>query len=159
LLACQYYNGLSGMQRDAEKAIELWLQAAELGSSSACATIGDMYANGDGQHLERNIVRAKYYLERGSLFGDVRARFALGTLEMNAGNRHRAAKHWMIAAEAGHSPSLDLTKIGYRSGFVTKDEYEHTLRAYKDSIDDATSEQRDSHAAAKALLAQMKRQS
>ena len=40
-------------------------------------------------------------------------------------------------------PSLDIVKVGFTAGIVTKDEYESTLRAYYKSASDMKSEARD----------------
>ena len=52
-------------------------------------------------------------------------------------------KHWMIAARAGNQDSLDNIRRGFMNGMVTKEEYERTLRAYKESVDEMKSDQRD----------------
>ena len=49
----------------------------------------------------------------------------LGLIEKN-GNLHRALKHFVLAANAGHEEALEGVKIGYKHGFVTKDEYAQT---------------------------------
>ena len=48
----------------------------------------------------------------------------------------------MIAARAGYDDPLKWVGDGYKWGIVTKDEYESTLRAHKDSQDEMKSEQR-----------------
>ena len=52
-------------------------------------------------------------------------------------------KHFMIAAKTGYDDSLKEVQEGYSSGHVTKDEFENTFRAYKDSVDEVKSDQRD----------------
>ena len=64
-------------------------------------------------------------------------------MELEAGNYHRAIKHFLLAARAGYKESLDNIKQGYTIGHVTKDEYENTLRAYQKSHDEMKSEARD----------------
>ena len=54
----------------------------------------------------------------------------------------QAMKHFMIAANAGYEDSLKFVSEGYKTGWVTKDEYESTLRAHKDSLDEMKSGQR-----------------
>ena len=70
--------------------------------------------------------------------------------EGQAGDHNRAYKHYMIAASAGSKPSLDDIKEGYIAGYVTKDEYANTLRAYQKSVDEMKSEARDN---VKAIIA------
>ena len=77
------------------------------------------------------------------MMGDVYARYTLGCVEGGAGNLQRAMKHFILAAKAGYNKSLDSVKIGFMKGFVSKDEYEQTLRAYQKSHDEMKSEARD----------------
>ena len=79
--------------------------------------------------------------------GDFDARRDLGCMELDAGNYHRAKKHFMNAAKAGFKPSLDAVKNGFMSGIVTKDEYADTLRAYQERHDEMKSDDRDQAAA------------
>jgi hypothetical protein len=55
-------------------------------------------------------------------------------------------KHFMLAAEAGNKDSLDEVKRGFTKGYVTKDEYESTLRAYHECQAEMKSEARDNAA-------------
>ena len=71
------------------------------------------------------------------------ARHILGLLEGNAGNDERAMKHFMVAARAGDNESLDKVKQGFMEGYVTKDDYAGTLRAYHESQTEMKSEARD----------------
>ena len=61
----------------------------------------------------------------------VQARYNLGCVEFEAGNEHRAYKHFILSARAGDMESLDKAKQGFVKGYVTKDEYAKTLRAYQ----------------------------
>ena len=74
--------------------------------------------------------------------GHEQARHFLGIEEVTKGQDKQAIKHFMIAARAGYNDSLKEVGIGYKKGLVTKDEYESTLRAHKDSQDEMKSEQR-----------------
>ena len=75
--------------------------------------------------------------------GSVEARNNLGANEYEAGNKHRAFKHFILAASAGNKASLDNVKQGYMHGHITKEEYANTLREYQKSQDEMTSEARD----------------
>ena len=74
--------------------------------------------------------------------GDVGARHDLGCMEGRAGNHHRTKKYFILAARAGYKLSLDNVKQGFMNGFVTKDEYANTLRAYQERHDDIKSDLR-----------------
>ena len=74
---------------------------------------------------------------------DVDARHNLGCMEGKAGNMDRACKHMIIAARAGHEKALSKVKDGFQAGYVAKDEYESTLRAYHESQTEMKSKARE----------------
>ena len=55
----------------------------------------------------------------------------------------KAYKHFILAAKAGFKDSLDKTKQAFMTGYVTKDEFASTLRAYQQRHDEMKSEDRD----------------
>jgi hypothetical protein len=141
ILAYSHSMGQLGLPQDSKKAIELWLKSASMGDVNALYWLGNSYFGGD--HVKINTTRAIRYWSRASIMGDVCSRFSLGNYEAKiVGNMNRAKKHWMIAATAGHNGALEKIKHGYTSGTVTKDEYERSLRAHKDSVDEMYSEHR-----------------
>ena len=81
--------------------------------------------------------------------GNVPARYNLGCGEGNAGNYHRAFKHFILSARAGDNISLDKVKAGFINGIVTKDEYANILRAFQSRQDEMKSDQRDKVRAAR----------
>jgi len=137
-LGCHYHEGGMGSPQDLEKATGLWLQAAELGSIHAHARLGQAYNNGDV--VEQDMKKAKHHWERAAMGGHVQSRHNLGVLETN---KYRAKKHFMIAARAGCDDSLKMIRDGFMAEYVTKEEYEKTLRAHKDSQDEMQSDWRD----------------
>ena len=126
--AVYYARGTNGMPQDWVKANELYLKAGEFGCSMAYHNLGNSYAIGRGVEVDNE--KAKHYIELAAMMGYVRARHYLGCVEEGAGNHQRAYKHFIISARAGDNESLDKVKQGFRSGYVTKDEFESTLRAY-----------------------------
>ena len=140
-LAGCYADGDYGLQQDRVKANELWLKAGELGCAEAYFNLGNSYNNGMGVEVDKK--KAKNYYELAAMMGDASARHYLGCNEYNAGNYHRAFKHFMLAAKSGYKDSLDQVKEGFTMGIVTKDEYASTLRAYHESQTEMKSEARD----------------
>ena len=136
-----YANGDMGMPRDRAKANELYLRAGELGCATAYFNLGNVYRLGAG--VEMDMKKAKHFYELSAMKGDVEARQNLGAFEGQAGNNERAYKHYIVAARAGHTPCMDMVKKGFMIGYVTKDEYENTLRAHKKRQDEAKSDARD----------------
>ena len=93
--------------------------------------------------MEIDKQKAQHYWELAAMNGDVDARYNLGCVEGNAGNHTRSLKHFILAAKAGFKMSLDEVKEGFMKGFITKDEYANTLRAYQQRHDEMKSDDRD----------------
>ena len=140
-LAGYYALGMMGLPQDEAKANELYLKAGELGSADAYYNLGNTYRLGRG--VEVDMKKAKHYYELAAINGHVIARHNLGCIEEQDDNYQRANKHFIILASAGFKLSLDMVKEGYTAGYVTKDEYANTLRAYQKSVDEMKSEARD----------------
>ena len=141
LLAGYYAQGRRGIAQDERKARELMLKAGELGCAQAYANLGQIYRDGGGVEVDKK--KAKQYLELAAMMGHTEARQCVGCIEGASGNMGRAYKHMMISARAGYKKSLDLVKIGYEQGYVTKDEYASILRANQQVQDAAKSDMRD----------------
>ena len=142
--AC-YSNGSHGMPQDRAKALELYHQAAELGSATSYYCIGCAYRNGDG--VERDEKKAIHYWELAAMGGDAMARHNLGVYEACAGNMERALKYLMIAAGCGHTNSLEMIKQMFLKGHATKDNYAKALLSYQANLVEIKSAQRDEAAA------------
>ena len=146
-LAGFYARGINGLPQDWAKANELYLKAGELGCADAYYNLGQSYNEGMGMTLDKK--KAKHYYELAAMNGNVHARHNLGCLEGQAGNNHRAMKHFIIAASVGFKFSLDSVKRGYMAGHVTKEQYANTLREYQKSQDEMKSDARDKALAAR----------
>jgi TPR repeat protein len=144
-LGCCYSDGDCGLPRDHAKALELWHQAAELGNATSYCNIGYVYISGDG--VERDGKKAVHYMELAAMGGRVEARHNLGVLEKRAGNMDRALRHYMIAAGAGSTDSLETIKQMFINGHATKDDYTKALRVYQANLVEIKSPQRDQAAA------------
>jgi hypothetical protein len=136
LLASYYCQGIFGFLQDRTKAISLWKQAAELGSSQAHYHLGVIYYEGG------NLKKAKFRWEAAAMAGDERARFNLGLIE-GSGNAERTVKHWMIAASSGCYTAMHALKTFFEEGFMPRDAIESILTAYNASCAEMRSEARD----------------
>ena len=146
-LAGFYARGINGLPQDWAKANELYLKAGELGCADAHYNLGNSYYAGRGVAIDKK--KAKHYYELAAMNGHIKARNSLGIMEGQAGNHHRAMKHFIISSRAGYKDSLDAVKDGYTSGHVTKEEYANTLREYQKSQDETKSDARDKALAAR----------
>ena len=147
-LGILYMDGEKGFPQDRSKAMELWFRAGELGCAMAYNNIGTAYYSGEG--VEKDVKKAKYYMELAAMGGDANARLKVGYLEEIEGNIDRSAKHHMIAAATGYDDSLDKIRTFFMHGCATKEDFEKALRAHKESADEMKSDQRE---AAVAFLA------
>jgi len=145
-LAGFYARGMCVMPQDWNKANELNLKAGELGCADGYFNLGNSYSNASG--VERDMKKAIYYWELAAMGGSVYARNNLGLEELKKGNIHRAMKHYMMAARAGYKKSLDIVKECFIQGYVTKEEYADTLRAYQKRQNEMKSDERDKAKAA-----------
>jgi TPR repeat protein len=146
ILGSCYYEGMRGLARDHDKALELWHQAGKVGctlASNFC--IGHAHEHGAG--VERDKMKAKHYYELAAMMGYAKARHNLGNVEFRERNWDRATKHWLIAAGSGFNGSVKNIQQMYMAGHTKKDDYTNALRAYQKYIEEIRSEQRDKAAA------------
>lgn len=145
ILGGYYDKGIKGFSQDYQKANELYLKAGQVGSANGYLNLGNNYRQGRG--VEVDINKANHYFELAAMYGSVSARYNLGCMELNVGNRtgnfQQAFKHFMISARAGFKESLDMVKEGFMKGDVTKEEYANTLRAYHERHKEMKSDERD----------------
>ena len=155
-LAADYRCGNMGFPKNINKALELYNQAAELGSICAHHDLSNLYHEGEG--VVKDMEKALHHARLAAMKGHEVARHNLGAAEQEKGKKgrsmdqgiyhfKRAMKHYMIAARAGYDNSLKVVGNGYKNGLITKEEYAHTLRAYQVSVDGMKSQQRTEAAA------------
>ena len=131
-----FMQGSHGMPKDDLKALDYWIRAVELGSPRACTFIGDGYSKGNGLAVDKE--RARFIERVGALRGEILVRHNIGHSEyFDLVNHEIAIRHWKIAAEAGHQPSINVLKDIYNADgktpgkeFITKDYLESVYRAY-----------------------------
>jgi len=137
---------MMGLRQDHAKALELYRKSAKLENHFADFILSQLYRKGG--IVEKDTRKATYHGQLGAMAGNAHARNNLGYDEGNAGNMDRAYKHWMISANDGLVKSMKTIQEGYKRGFVTKDDYAKTIRAYDNSIAEMRSDDRDRYAAA-----------
>jgi len=126
-LGNRYHLGEHGLLQDREKALELWKQAAELGSSKAHYHLGLYYHEGG------KLKKAKFHYETAAMAGHDDARCNLGAMEFKSGNMVRALKHWMIAASGGNYKAMQNLLIAFNQGSTSRATIDATLAAYNKS--------------------------
>jgi len=70
---------LLGLRKNERKAVDLWTEAAELGSVEALYNLGAMYHY--GMSVEENKAKSAEFYTKAALRGSVEGRFQLGVYE------------------------------------------------------------------------------
>jgi TPR repeat protein len=139
VLGTYYFHGQLGLLQDRNRAMELWKQAAELGSSKAHYNLGNEY------HQRGDLKKAKIHFEAGAMAGHEGARNMLGNMEFESGKQERAVKHWIIAASAGDYGAMYNLQQSFEFGFVGRGVIDPTLTAYNTFCAKMRSEARNAH--------------
>ncbi|EJK74497.1 hypothetical protein THAOC_03822 [Thalassiosira oceanica] len=140
-LGSKHYHGQLGLAKDVPRAIELWTEAAELGSVDALSSLGIIYYFGEG--LEEDKPRGIRHLQEAAMEGHVHSRHNIGAVECNNGNYDLAVQHWMISAKMGYGNSLNEIKEMFMEGEATKAQYAEALRGFGDAVGEMKSHQRE----------------
>ena len=140
-LGKQYYLGDLGLQKDMRRAVELWTEAAELGSIEALFHLGAAYHHGEG--VVKDMAKAINFYEKAAMQGHVYARHNLGFHEAEKGNHDRAVRHFLISAKMGFDRSLQKVKRYFLSGLATKEQYAEALQGYQEAVEEIKSHDRD----------------
>ena len=143
-------RGYYGLPTDDLKALDYWIRAAKLGSLEVCTSIGSYYCGGLG--VSKDTEREALFNIVGALRGCILARHKIGVSEYESGNHEVGIRHWMIAAEAGSQPSLDVLKNIYnadgkffRKEFISKECMDSLYRVCHDAQEEVKSEERKKH--------------
>ena len=137
--AQKYFYGRLGLMKDVPRAIQLWTEAAELGSVNAHYNLGVAYYNGND--VEEDKPRGIRHWQVAAMKGHALSRHNLGVFEFKKGNRKLAVQHYMISAKMGKEDSLNNIKDMFMEGHATKAQYAEALRGYGDAMGEMKSHQ------------------
>ena len=140
-LGDSYFRGDLGLQKDLQRAVGLWEEAAEVGSVDALHNLGVLYDFGDG--VQKDEAKTVQFWIKAAMQGHVESRFNLGCFEGKKGNYDRAVRHWLISAKMGDKDSIENIKTTFMAGFATKEQYAEALRGYQDAVEETKSHDRD----------------
>ncbi|EJK46554.1 hypothetical protein THAOC_34772, partial [Thalassiosira oceanica] len=140
-LGNNYFHGEVGLAKDVPRAIELWAEAAELGSINAHFELGIAHYFGKG--IEEDEPRGIRLWQLAAMKGHVLSRDSLGIVEAVNGNHHLALQHLMISAKMGYERSLNNIKEMFKEGQATKAQYAEALLGYRDAMEEMRSPQRE----------------
>ena len=142
-LGKKYHCGQLGLEKDTPRAVELWTEAAELGSLDAHYELGDLYFLGIGSDIEVDRLRAIHHWQQAVMKGHAGSRHALGCAEGVNGSYELAVQHWVISAKMGEERSLHGMKKMFKDGIATKEQYAEALMGYRDAVEEMKSPQRE----------------
>ena len=140
-LGQKYFYGELGLQKDMRKAVELYTEAAELGSIEALYRLGNMHRIGEG--VEKDEVKAAESYEKAAMQGNARSRHNLGSLEGQKGIHYRAVRHFLISAKMGLKDSIEAITRAFTAGNATKEQFTQALKGYIDAVEEMKSHDRD----------------
>ena len=139
-LSNQYCYGTLGLTKDVPRAIELWTEAAELGSLDAHSKLA-MYYTGNG--VEKDKSRGIHHFQQAAMNGEALSRHNLGVAEFNTKNYELAVQHFLISSKMGCEGSLNIIKNMFKEGQATKAQYTEALLGYRDAVEEMKSPQRE----------------
>ena len=99
-LGNSYCNGLLGLQRDRERAMELWKQAVTLGSSQVHYRLGNSYREGGDSK------KAQFHYEAAAMAGHEAARCNLGNMELDKSRNMKRAESYLMKERAVNTTRL-----------------------------------------------------
>ena len=140
-LGGKYFYGGLGLAKNVTRAIELWTEAAELGSIDAHSHLGNRYYLGTG--VKEDKPRGIHHWQQAAMKGDAESRHNLGAFEFGEENYELAVQHWMISAKMGCEESLNFIKGMFIKGHATKAQYAEALRGYQHAVEEMKSPQRE----------------
>ena len=140
-LGDQYYDGKLGLAKDVPRAIELWTEAAELGSEYAHYQLGRVYYT--GCRVEEDKTRGIHHFQQAAMKGHLYSRHCLGAVEYDNGNYNLAVQHFLISAKMGYEGSLNEIHNMFKEGQATKAQYAEALLGYRDAVEEMKSPQRE----------------
>ena len=128
---------------DKEEGMRWYRRAAEAGSSSAAHNLGLCYMKGDG--VEQNLNVALEYFQKAASLGGAQAFVLIGSILMQQGATEEGYLNFRKAAMCGlDDKSLSkVLRMGYRNGYISKEEMAATLRENQKASDDTKSESRE----------------
>ena len=141
-LGDKYFFGGLGLAKDLPRAMELWTEAAELGSAEAHYKLGIHYFSGVG--VEEDRPRGIHHWQQAAMKGHVLSRHALGSaVEFLEENYDLAMQHWMISAKMGYEESLNGIKKMFMEGHATKAQYAEALMGFQHGMEETKSPERE----------------
>ena len=136
-----HFRGIYGLKKDLSRALELWTEAADLGSTAALFKMGGCHMEGEG--LAKDEAKAVEYWKVAAMQGEVQSRHNLGFYELEKGDFDRGVRHFLISAKMGYKGSLGIIKDMFANGHATKAQYAEALKGYQAAMEETKSPDRE----------------
>eukprot|EP00571_Detonula_confervacea_P000151 CAMPEP_0172329020 /NCGR_PEP_ID=MMETSP1058-20130122/60658_1 /TAXON_ID=83371 /ORGANISM="Detonula confervacea, Strain CCMP 353" /LENGTH=143 /DNA_ID=CAMNT_0013046165 /DNA_START=334 /DNA_END=762 /DNA_ORIENTATION=- len=139
------FHGEIGLQQDKAEGLRWYHRAVEAGSADAAYNLGKCFWEGDG--VDKDRVQALGYFRKAAELGSVPAYCFIGDILIAIGEIDEAMLNCRKAAMCGWSDDTLFSnlRVGFRAGFITKDEYAFTLREHQVACDEMKSDGRERH--------------
>ena len=141
-LGKKYCFGGLGIQKNMRTAVELYTEAAELGSIDALYSIGKLHYDGEGVGVKEDKKIAVQFWSKAATQGHISSRYQLGWVEGQKGYPGRAVRHFLISSKMGHKKSLENIKEVFMAGLATKEQCAEALKGYSDAVEEMKSPER-----------------
>ena len=125
--------------KDERKAVKYFEKAASLGNGDACYELSKRHKKlcmnaGDQRSLMLFAGDYLACLEKAAGLGTMEAHHDLAEIARKQNKFTVAMSHYKVLAAVGYDKhSIDQLTVGYKDGYVTKDDLESSLRAYHTS--------------------------
>jgi hypothetical protein len=137
--AHEHMYGL-GRKKDVAAAFRLYQTAETEGSAVAATCLGKLYAEGQG--TQKNLDKAKFYLDKAANLGDAEASYQLGQLYQTGQisnvskpeSMKLAVQHYERAAQDGHPDALTDLGFIFEKGLAGPVDQERAIDCYKKAV-------------------------
>jgi TPR repeat protein len=127
-MAMHFLYGRLGLPVNHAKCIDLMRQSAALGHPVAQYQLGTFHRTGE-MGLEQSEEEMCKFFEEAAEGGYLMARYNLGVMEHNKGNRTAAMHHLRLSAAGGAKWSMDSLIAYFEYGFLHHDDLAETLQS------------------------------
>ena len=123
-----YFDGEMGLKQDKAEGLQWYHRSMEAGSGHAAFNLSRCFKYGDG--VKQDIEKAIEYSQKSAGHGFAPSYVQLGRLLLGRGEIEEGMLNLRKASMCGMNEKFifDKLKIGFKYGFITKEEYAFTLR-------------------------------
>ena len=138
-----YFFGQKGVQQDKAEGLRWCHRAVEAGSGRAAMYIGRCYLIGDG--VDQDIDKALEYFQKSAELGYIPAFCSIAIMLMANGEIEEGMLNYRKAVMCGYccDDLFRALRDVFKDGYITKEEYAHTLRENQKACNEMKSDARE----------------